>query len=294
MLYKQMRCFLEVANVLSFTAAAKNLYMSQQAVTKQIASLEQELGFKLFNRSTRSVVLTPAGRLLRDDFSILQRQMDASIKKAKNLAGVKQSSVTVGFLSLLSQQSVIVPVAERLFQAFPDVYFELRLLDFVELRNQLLDGRLDLCVTTSNDWALWPDVKVEVLLSKPFEVVFSTSHPLAACQPFDIECLREHTQLTLPRDNMLPGVEEWARRLPFSRSILCPDLPTMRVYLEAGRGFGLLTRVFEGCESDTLTYRPVPFAGAHAELVCIRREMSSPALSNLVKCVKESVQSIRL
>ena len=63
MLYKQMCCFLEVANVLSFTTAAHNLYMSQQAVTKQIAALERELGFKLFNRSTRSVALTPAGRM---------------------------------------------------------------------------------------------------------------------------------------------------------------------------------------------------------------------------------------
>ena len=61
MLYKQIRCFLEVANCLSFTAAAKNLFMSQQAVTKQVAALEQELGFRLFHRSTRSVSLTPAG-----------------------------------------------------------------------------------------------------------------------------------------------------------------------------------------------------------------------------------------
>lgn len=289
MLYKQMCCFLEVANVLSFTTAAHNLYMSQQAVTKQIAALERELGFKLFTRSTRSVALTPAGRMLRDDFALLQRQLNASIKKAKDLAGVKQSSVTVGFLSLLSQPSVILPVTRQLFRAFPDVYFEIRMLDFVALRNQLLDGQLDLVVTTSNDWKLWPDVKVDVLQSKPFEIVFSTHHPLARQEPFDLECLRDYTQLTLPRDNMLPGVEEWARKLPFSRSILCPDLATVRVYLESGQGFSLLTRVFEGCESETLTYRPVPFPEAHAELVCIRRRNGSPELGRLVQCVKEVI-----
>ena len=289
MLYKQMCCFLEVANVLSFTTAAHNLYMSQQAVTKQIAALERELGFKLFNRSTRSVALTPAGRMLRDDFAVLQRQLNASIKKAKDLAGVKQSCVTVGFLSLLSQPSVILPVTRQLFRAFPDVYFEIRMLDFVALRNQLLDGQLDLVVTTSNDWKLWPDVKVDVLQSKPFEIVFSTRHPLARREPFDLECLRDYTQLTLPRDNMLPGVEEWARKLPFSRSILCPDLATVRVYLESGQGFSLLTRVFEGCESETLTYRPVPFPEAHAELVCIRRQSASSELGRLVQCVKEVI-----
>ena len=289
MLYKQMCCFLEVANVLSFTTAAHNLYMSQQAVTKQIAALERELGFKLFNRSTRSVALTPAGRMLRDDFAVLQRQLNASIKKAKDLAGVKQSSVTVGFLSLLSQQSVILPITRQLFRVFPDVYFEIRMLDFVELRNQLLDGRLDLVVTTSNDWKLWPQVKVDVLQSKPFEIVFSTCHPLARREPFDLDCLKDYTQLTLPRDNMLPGVEEWARKLPFSRSILCPDLATVRVYLESGQGFSLLTRVFEGSESETLTYRPVPFPEAHAELVCIRRQSSSPELGRLVQCVKEVI-----
>lgn len=289
MLYKQLCCFLEVANVLSFTTAAHNLYMSQQAVTKQIAALERELGFKLFNRSTRSVALTPAGRMLRDDFAVLQRQLNASIKKAKDLAGVKQSCVTVGFLSLLSQPSVILPITRQLFRAFPDIYFEIRMLDFVALRNQLLDGQLDLVVTTSNDWKLWPDVKVDVLQSKPFEIVFSTRHPLARREPFDLECLRDYTQLTLPRDNMLPGVEEWARKLPFSRSILCPDLATVRVYLESGQGFSLLTRVFEGCESETLTYRPVPFPEAHAELVCIRRQSVSSELGRLVQCIKEVI-----
>ena len=192
----------------------------------------------------------------------------------------RNETITVYWKSITSIQ--------RGRKSFSDVY-KRQMLDFVELRNQLLDGRLDLVVTTSNDWKLWPQVKVDVLQSKPFEIVFSTRHPLARREPFDLDCLKDYTQLTLPRDNMLPGVEEWARKLPFSRSILCPDLATVRVYLESGQGFSLLTRVFEGCESETLTYRPVPFPEAHAELVCIRRQSSSPELGRLVQCVKEVI-----
>ena len=289
MLYKQLCCFLEVANVLSFTTAARNLYMSQQAVTRQIAALEEELGFKLFNRSTRSVALTPAGQVLRDDFAVIQRQLDASIKKAKDVAGVKQSSVTVGFLSLLSQRSVILPVARQLFRAFPGVYFEIKMLDFVELRNQLLDGRLDLVVTTSNDWKLWPDVKVDVLQSKPFEVVFSTRHPLARQEHFTLECLEEYTQLTpapgqhAPRRGGVGPAAALPAFHPVSGSGHSAGLSGV------GPGFSLLTRVFEGCESETLTYRPVPFPGAHAELVCIRRRSAPSELGQLVKCVKEVI-----
>ena len=130
---------------------------------------------------------------------------------------------------------------------------------------------------------------MDVLQSKPFELVFSTHHPLARREPFDLECLKEFTQLTLPRDNMLPGWEE-AQRLPCSRSILCPDLATVRVYLESGQGFSLLTRVFEGSESATLTYRPVAFSGGPRGAGVIRRQSASSELGRLVQCVKEVIR----
>ncbi len=57
----QLECFLEVVNTLNFAKAAERLNVSQPTVTNQIKSLEEELNAKLFNRSTRSVELTPDG-----------------------------------------------------------------------------------------------------------------------------------------------------------------------------------------------------------------------------------------
>ena len=59
----QLECFMEVANFLNFSRAAERLRITQPAVSHQISTLEDELGVKLFHRTSKSVRLTPAGDL---------------------------------------------------------------------------------------------------------------------------------------------------------------------------------------------------------------------------------------
>lgn len=74
----QLKCFLEVAKELNFAKAAQNLHFSQPSVSKQIQSLEEELKVKLFERNTRSVSLTNAGRLFFPNAkSIYRQELDA-------------------------------------------------------------------------------------------------------------------------------------------------------------------------------------------------------------------------
>lgn len=71
----QLLCFLTVSRTLNFTAAARELYCTQPALSYQIRSLEKELGISLFNRSTTQVALTDAGRALRPHAEQIYRQM---------------------------------------------------------------------------------------------------------------------------------------------------------------------------------------------------------------------------
>jgi LysR family transcriptional regulator, transcription activator of glutamate synthase operon len=61
---KQVEYFLTIVDTGSFSTAADELYISQSSLSKQIMSLEKELGFQLFDRSKRKIVLTPAGEAL--------------------------------------------------------------------------------------------------------------------------------------------------------------------------------------------------------------------------------------
>ena len=282
MLQQRIQTFLEVANCLSFSTAAKNLYVSQQAVTRQIAALEQELGLRLFYRTTRQVTLTPAGSFLRDAFSQLSRQISDSIRKARELDASGKSLLRVGFLSCLSRKDIILPITDFLARAYPQLEPDIRLLDFVELRHSLLDGRLDLCVTTSNDWRFWPGTCAKVLRQKQFQVMYSARHPLSQLETLRLEDLTPHTQLVLPNDTLLSGVEQWGRRIPFQRVITCPDISTMMVRLALGEGFALLTKVIEGHDDPNLRCWDVPFPEAHAEVVCICPENARDEIRQVV------------
>lgn len=286
MLYQRIRCFLEVASCLSFSTAAKNLYISQQAVTKQISALEQELGVKLFYRTTRQVMLTPAGSMLRDDFTQINRQISDSIHRAKELDESGKTMLRVGFLSALSRRDIILPITEFLTQSCDQVELDIQLLDFVALRNCLLDRKLDLCVTTSNDWEFWPGVRTTVLQKKQFQVVYSSRHPLAGRRDLTLDMLEAYTQLILPGENLLEGVEQWGRKIPFRRAVLCPDIATLMVRLELGEGFALLTKVIEGHDAPNLHYWDVPFPEAHAEIVCICREDARDPVIQLIRNIR--------
>jgi DNA-binding transcriptional LysR family regulator len=292
MLYRRIRCFLEVANCLSFTTAAQNLYMTQQAVTKQIAALEEELGVKLLLRTTRSVELTAAGQILRDDFTAINQQIQDSVKKVKSMTQGKQATISIGFLSALSRRWVVLPLTEWLFAQFPQVFFDIRLLNFADLRHQLLDHKLDLCVTTSNDWQLWPNVHVKVLQSKQFDIVYSDRHPLAQLDTVTPDDLAQQVQLTLPKDNTLSGVEQWGRKIPCRQTIHCPDIATLLIRLESGQGFALLTRVFEGCDAPSLHYLPVSFPEAHAEVVCIRGDNANEQTLKVAEQVERGYKPV--
>ena len=62
--FSQIKCFLAAADCLSFTKAAERLYLSQPVLSRQIASMEDELGIELFIREKKSIRLTPAGEVM--------------------------------------------------------------------------------------------------------------------------------------------------------------------------------------------------------------------------------------
>jgi hypothetical protein len=82
---KHLRYFVAVAEKLNYSAAARGLYISQQALSRIIQQLERDVGVRLFDRTTRSVRLTPAGAALLESVRPTLIMVDNAVERARSL-----------------------------------------------------------------------------------------------------------------------------------------------------------------------------------------------------------------
>jgi LysR family cyn operon transcriptional activator len=142
---RTLRHFTTLAELLSFSAAAEQLGLSQPAVSRQIQLMEAELNLKLFDRVGRKVFLTSAGRELLDHGYEIQRGLDSLVSRAADLASGKQGVLRIGATpqTLESLISVILPRFQR---KHPEVQISLVEDGSANLAQAVARGSIDLAV----------------------------------------------------------------------------------------------------------------------------------------------------
>ena len=135
---RKLRYFAAVAEHRHFGRAAEELYIAQPVLSRQVRSLEKDLGCNLFERTTRSVQLTPAGRLLQKEARRVFSTVDAVVRRVHEVdRGVER--LVVAFAPGLHVSETVRAFA----LTHPDVEVELLHLPWWEQDAPLRDGRAD-------------------------------------------------------------------------------------------------------------------------------------------------------
>lgn len=145
--FRQLSALLAVAETRNFTRAAERLRMAQPMVSGLIRELEAELGFRLFDRSTRRVELTEAAAEFLQDARRLTADMQGAVGRARDVATRRRGRITVGAPPLLAA-ALLPGVIAEFAQSSPGV--SVTVIDrAVSVIYQLLrDGEIDLAVGT--------------------------------------------------------------------------------------------------------------------------------------------------
>ncbi|MDE1159364.1 MAG: LysR substrate-binding domain-containing protein [Neorhizobium sp.] len=143
---RHMRHVVALADTLHFGHAAARMNMSQPPFSRQIAAIEQALGVTLFERNSRSVSLTPAGRHFAAECRRVLAGFEAACRDVRLVADGMKGELKLGF-TMYSAHSVVPSLVRRYAQLRPDVRLVLEERIPTDLDDMLIEGRLDAAVT---------------------------------------------------------------------------------------------------------------------------------------------------
>lgn len=140
---QQIIVFLCVVEYEGFAKASGYLHMTQSAVSKSIAKLEKELGIVLFQRTTREIHLTEAGKVLYEEWKVQIREMHNSYIKAASLQKEEHSMLRVGVLNTARPERYFWSIEERFKKQYPEISLELASEYMTDLEDKLELGEYD-------------------------------------------------------------------------------------------------------------------------------------------------------
>jgi DNA-binding transcriptional LysR family regulator len=143
---RKVKCFIEVARLKSFSKAAQVLYISQTAVSQQIAGLEEDLGAVLFYRDKKNVRLTAAGRVFFHESKRILRLCENVAQKTREAAEGSDGMIKIGFFSMFDR-SVVAPVLSSFHRTYNNVKLNIVQCSYRDMKSNLLNGTIDIGFT---------------------------------------------------------------------------------------------------------------------------------------------------
>jgi DNA-binding transcriptional LysR family regulator len=204
----QIRCFLTVASKLNFSEAAKELFISQSNASRQIALLEEELGFDLFNRSTKSVKLTPAGHILYEKLQDLVREWEVALEDAMNISKEDEGHLTIGCTPWEMSNSMLSQLLFDFQKQHPNVTINKIRAGQDILINGLRSGYFDAILIANHDVCQLSGMNQMTLYYNPLCIIIHKNHPLFKKRTVEISDLSDSKFLRYKPDN-IPKDEDY-------------------------------------------------------------------------------------
>lgn len=262
---RQLRYFMELAKCLNFTKAAMNLYIAQPALSQQIADLEKQLGVTLFERNSRSVVLTPAGKILQNACpEIFNKLEDVKQQVLWAQAGLR-GSIKIGYLDAF--QPILPGIMQEFSQLYPDIALEFYHGNLKELKAALSNRDIDIAFAWINIHTLPQNhtPAYTILWQEDLCVAVRKDHPFALSGGEDYSLL-ENEMFILIDENTSPGFQAMAHEAASEAGFMLKNrtiskqFATIVMQVEAGMGISILparTGSFTFSPTDNIEFIPI-------------------------------------
>jgi DNA-binding transcriptional LysR family regulator len=274
---RQVRSFLTLSRVRSFTQAASILNVSQPALTVQIRRLEETLGVKLFDRNTRSVELTRVGRDLLPAFERSLQDLEAALGSARDIASQARGVVRLAALPSVSA-GVLPDAILRFRERRPNVVFDLKDVIAGQVLNLVQSEEVDFGVMGGTVKAA--DVEITFEAQDRLHVVYPRGHRIARLKRITPAALSEFPLILMQRDTSVRAIVDAG----FHSAGLMPKATCEAIYMMTAVG---MVRAGLG-----LTILPGSAREIKAEPVLQSKPIDDLAFTRPVSIIKRSGRTL--
>lgn len=263
---RHLRYFVAVAEEENITRAAERLHVSQPPLSRQIRDLEDELGVSLLRREARSVRLTEAGRIFREEARAVLKRADEAMQAVRLLAKGVRRHLHVGYAPSLTVE--ILPAALRTFErSGPGTRVSLHDLSTAEMIAGLGGGKLDVALLIRPNQGAIAGLRWRELRRYPVCVAVPAGHPFATGRPPRLRRIFGERLVVYTRGDY-PEYAEWLQRIAPAGLAVAEEhdsSTSLVAAVEAGRGVALVPASFACFAGLRLVVRQL--AGAVAPFV---------------------------
>lgn len=282
---RHLRCFVAVAKELHFGRAAQRLHLSQPPVSQALKELEDELGVRLLERTSRRIALTPIGEdLLNDALSILAGA-DLMRKRGRDAASGLVGSLSIGFISLPTL--TFLPALLKTFDStFPQVKLSLLEGTTDQLTHDVESGHLDLALVFQQP-DLPPTLQSRPVQRDPLVVALPQDHPEARHAQVSLKQLKNEKFLCFERrfgPLMFDAIVASCMKNGFSPQVFTArQMHTIVSMVSGGLGVALVPECLRALGREGVVYRPIQGARPAVSTVAVWRAADrSPVLAAMV------------
>jgi len=195
---QSLQAFLSVAETESFSMAAQRLHLTQPAVSKRIAQLEDSLNTQLFDRLPRKVILTPAGEALMPKAKHILSELIEIKTELANLSGDISGTLRIGTSHHIGLHH-LPHLLRQFHQSYPQVKLAMQFLGSEAACEALAQGELDIAFATL-PLEDHPKLDMQPIWRDPLSFVCAHTHPLAKLKKVKLEDLTKYEAI-LPEPN---------------------------------------------------------------------------------------------
>lgn len=201
----QMKCVVAIDKYRNFSIAADSCYLSQSSLSQQISNLEKEIGIRLFNRTTKGIVVTEAGEEFIRSAKEILHSVESLEQKMNSYSGMLRGTINVGAISSL-EKIEFGKLISKFYEDNPGLTINVCRGNSITLLEDLERQNIDIAFLTRPATGNYPNVHFETIGFDEYLLAVPENHPIAKSDVVDLADLKNEKFIIHEQNQAVSGL----------------------------------------------------------------------------------------